>query len=89
MNAYTLKVKALFVVGSSNEIIERLSRQLSVLAEKHGGKVVEPDPFAIMSYVRWYVNLVDNEQSLEREIGKFAGKYPGVLFVLEKSKATA
>lgn len=89
MSFYTLKVNALFVVGSCNQIIERLSQDLALLAAKHGGKVVEPDPAAMTSYLRWCVNLVDDKSSLEKEIGGFAGKYPEVSFFLEESKSTA
>jgi len=88
MNAFTLKVKALYVVGSANEIIERLSRELSVLAARYGGKVVEPDPAAITSYLRWCVNLVGDQYSLEKEKQRITDKYPNVSCILEKSKST-
>ena len=88
MGTHTLKVRALFVVGSSNEIIDRLSRDLALFATRHGGKVVEPDPFAITSYDRWCVHLVANGVSIEKEKEILAKKYPDVSFVLEESIPT-
>lgn len=88
MGTHTLKVRALFVVGSSNEIIEQLSQDLALFATRHGGKVVEPDPSAIASYDRWCVDLVANWVSIEKEKEILAEKYPDVSFVLEESIPT-
>jgi hypothetical protein len=88
MTAFILKVKALFVVGSSNEVIEQLSRELALLVERRGGKVVEPDPSAITFYLRWCINLVGDEYSIEKEKQRIADKYPGVSFILEESNLT-
>ena len=87
MSSYTLKVRTLFFVGSSNPIIERLSQELSILAARHGGTVIEPDPTSITSYLRWCVNLVGDEVSLAKEKQRIAEKYPGVSFVLEESQS--
>jgi len=86
MSSYTLKVKALFFVGSSNAIIEQLSKDLALLAARHSGKVVEPDPTAIASYLRWCANLVGEKASLEDETRRIVEKYPDVSFVLEESE---
>ena len=88
MGTHTLKVRTLFVVGSPNEIIERLSQDLTLFATRHGGKVIEPDPSAITSYERWCVHLVANGASIEKEKEILAEKYPGVSFVLEESIPT-
>ena len=85
MTPYTLKVKALYVVGSPNEIIERLSRDLALLAARHRGKVVEPDPTAITSFQRWCVSLIGDEHALVREKQKIEDRYSMVSFILAKS----
>ena len=87
MSAYTFKVKALYVVGSANGIIERLYKELFLLAAKHGGNVIEPDPAAITFYLHWCVNLVGDKFVFEKEKEIFVPRYPGVWFALEETEA--
>ena len=88
MNVYTLRVKVLPPLDSSNRILEQLHSDFALLCIRHGGTIESPDPSATTSYERHCVSMMDEDHSLEKEVKRLKKKYlfPYILFDLEESK---
>ena len=87
MSRYTLEVTAPFAIGSKDDEGNKLASALDIIATVHGGKVVEPAP-SQSSHSLSCVNIIDCENSLERDVDWLREKFPDIRFVLKVNGLT-
>jgi len=77
MSRYTLEVIA-------PRVEDQLVSALEAIATIHGGAVVESPQASAKAYQRQYVNILDCERSLEREVEWLRSKFPETRFTLKE-----
>jgi hypothetical protein len=77
VSRYTLEVIA-------PHVEDQLVSALEAIATIHGGAVVESAQVSAKTYQRQYVNILDCERSLEREVEWLRSKFPETRFTLKE-----
>ena len=85
MSKFSLEVEAAFVEGAENDVTEQLDSVLAIIVTTHGGIPVEPpESSSRFSYKRQFVNLLDCDNLLEKELQWLTKRFPGTRFTLKE-----
>ncbi len=85
MTKFSLEVEASFIEGSESDIRDQLDSVLAIIVTTHGGIPVEASGSSTRSsYRRQFVDILDCDNLLEKEMEWFAKKFPGIRFTLKE-----
>ncbi len=83
MSRFSLEVEASFLEGSENDVTDQLDSVLGIIVTTHDGVPAEASgSSARFSYERRFVNLLDCDNLLEKELEWLKTKFPGTRFAL-------